>query len=39
MDGKYSISEPEGIYFLSFATIGWVDVLLEKDIVTLLWIV
>ncbi len=26
MDGKYSISEPHGIYFLSFATVGWVDV-------------
>ncbi|MFM7023235.1 MAG: REP-associated tyrosine transposase [Flavobacteriales bacterium] len=26
MDGKYRISEPEGIYFLSFSTIGWVDV-------------
>jgi len=26
MDGKYRISESEGIYFITFATIGWVDV-------------
>ena len=26
MNGKYSISEADGIYFLSFATVGWVDV-------------
>lgn len=31
MDGKYSISEPEGIYFLSFSTIGWVDVFTRKS--------
>jgi putative transposase len=31
MDGKYKISNPEGIYFISFATVGWIDVFTRKN--------
>ncbi|MCX6182092.1 MAG: transposase [Bacteroidetes bacterium] len=26
MDGKYKISNPEGIYFITFSVVGWIDV-------------
>jgi putative transposase len=30
MDGKYKISELEGIYFITFSSVGWVDVFTRK---------
>ena len=31
MSRSYKIANPEGIYFLSFATVGWVDVFTRKE--------
>ena len=27
MSRKYKFHDPEGLYFISFATVGWIDVL------------
>jgi len=31
MSTKYKFIDPEGIYFVSFATVGWVDIFTRKD--------
>ena len=28
---KYKFTEPEGLYFISFATVGWIDVLTRRE--------
>lgn len=36
MSRKYKMNDPDGLYFISFATVGWIDVLtrpIYKDIV------
>jgi len=34
MGHKYAITDKEGVYFITFATIGWVDVFTRKFIKT-----
>ncbi len=31
MTSKYKINDPDGIYFITFATVGWIDVFTRKD--------
>ena len=31
MSRKYKFSDPDGLYFISFATIGWIDVFTRRD--------
>lgn len=31
MSRKYKFHNPEGIYFISFATVGWVDVFTRRE--------
>lgn len=31
MSRKYKFHDPEGLYFISFATVGWIDVLTRPD--------
>ena len=31
MSTKYKINNPEGIYFISFAVVNWIDVFTRKD--------
>lgn len=31
MSSKYKINNPDGIYFITFASVGWVDALTRKD--------
>ncbi|MBK6626246.1 MAG: transposase [Flavobacteriales bacterium] len=31
MSRKYTMHDPEGLYFLSFATVGWIDVLTRRE--------
>ncbi|MEZ5008112.1 MAG: transposase [Chitinophagales bacterium] len=31
MSSRYKINNPDGIYFLSFATVGWIDVFIRKE--------
>ena len=36
MSRKYKFHDPDGLYFISFATVGWIDVLTRpayKDII------
>ena len=30
MSRKYKIKNPEGVYFISFATVGWIDVFTRR---------
>ncbi|MBK8950519.1 MAG: hypothetical protein IPM68_17190 [Flavobacteriales bacterium] len=31
MSRKYTMHDPEGLYFLSFATVGWIDVFTRRE--------
>ena len=31
MSRKYKMHDPEGVYFISFATVGWIDVLTRRE--------
>jgi putative transposase len=30
MSTKYKFNDPKGIYFVSFATVGWIDVFIRQ---------
>ncbi|MBK7465946.1 MAG: hypothetical protein IPJ43_03530 [Saprospiraceae bacterium] len=37
MNTKYKFLDPEGIYFVSFATVGWVDIFTRIEINKKVW--
>ncbi len=37
MSTKYKFLDPEGIYFVSFATVGWVDVFTQIEYKNKIW--